>query len=207
MLKRTKGHLLLALLVMTGLAGTIRSDSISYKERKSVLKEMKETKTEAIKSVRGLTEEQLNFKAKPGQWSVKECMYFIAISEKNLWDLFVMTMKAPSNADKRSEIKLTDEELVKMMEDRSFKVKTTELFEPKSTAYKSLESAINDFKNRRIDQIKYLKSTTEDLRNHVVEMQLGWIDCYQLSLMIASQTKRHTQQINEIKTNPDFPSR
>jgi hypothetical protein len=207
MLKRTKGRLLLALLVITGLAGTIHVDSISQKERKFALKEMKETKSEALQSVKGLSEEQLNFKTAPDHWSVKECMYHIAISEKNLWDLLETTMKAPSNPDKRFEIKMTDEQLIKMMEDRSFKAKTAELFEPKNTPYKTLDDAVNDFKSRRIEHIKYLKTTTEDLRNHVVQMRFGWIDCYQLCLMIASHSNRHIQQINEVKSDTNFPKK
>ena len=207
MLKRTKGCLLLALLVITGFAGTLRVDSISQKERKYALKEMKETKNEVLKSVKGLSDEQLNFKAAPDLWSVKECMYHIAISEKNLWDLLENNMKAPANPEKRSEIKMTDEQLVKMMEDRSFKVKTAEPFEPKNTPYQSLEDAIADFKNRRNDHIKYMKTSTEDLRNHIVQMPFGAIDCYQLCLMIASHSDRHNQQINEVKANANFPSR
>ncbi len=168
---------------------------------------MKETKNEVLKSIKGLSEEQFNFKAGADQWSVKECMYHIAISEKNLWDLFVATMSAPANPDKRSEIKMTDEQLIKMMKDRSFKVKTAEPFEPKNTPYKSIADAENDFKARRGNNIKYLKTTTEDLRNHVMQMPFGWLDCYQLCLMISSHSSRHTQQINEVKADPKFPQK
>lgn len=199
------GRSLLTLLVITGLAGTINDNSLSKVERKSAISLMKETKADALKSVRGLSEAQLNFKAAADKWSVKECMYHIAISEKNLWDMMEATMKAPANPEKRSEIKTTDEQLVKMMEDRSFKVKTVSAFEPVNTPYKSLDEAIDAFKSRRAEHIKYMKSTTEDMRNHVVQMPFGWLDCYQLSLMMASHSNRHTQQINEVKADPAFP--
>ncbi len=199
------GRSLLTLLVITGLAGTIHDYSLSKTERKTAISLMKETKADALKSVKGLSEAQLNFKAAPDKWSVKECMYHIAISEKNLWDLMEATMKAPANPEKRSEIKMTDEQLIKMMEDRSFKVKTQETFEPKNTPYKSLDEAVESFKSRRMEHIKYLKSTTEDMRNHVVQLPFGWLDCYQLCLMVASHSNRHTQQINEVKADPAFP--
>ena len=205
MLKRTMGRSLLTLLVITGLAGTIKDLSLSKSERKSAIGLMKETKTEALNSVKGLSVAQLNFKAAPDKWSVKECMYHIAISEKNLWDLIEATMKAPANPEKRAEIKMTDEQLIKMMEDRSFKVKTQEAFEPKNTPYKSLDDALDAFKSRRADHIKYLKSTTEDMRDHVAQMPFGWLDCYQLCLMVASHSNRHTQQINEVKADAAFP--
>lgn len=115
------------------------------------------------------------------------------------------TMKAPANPEKRSEIKMTDEQLIKMMEDRSFKVKTMAAFEPVNTPYKSLDEAVEAFKSRRAEHIKYMKSTTEDMRNHVIQMPFGWLDCYQLCLMVGSHSNRHTQQINEVKADPAFP--
>src|SRR5262245_53206455 len=125
MLKRTKGRFLLTLLVITGLAGTLNDTAISSKERKVSANLMKDTKTDLIKSIKGLSDAQLNFKAAEDRWSVKECVYHIAFTEKQLWDLLEMTMKAPANPEKRAEIKVTDEQFIKMMEDRSHKVKTS----------------------------------------------------------------------------------
>ena len=203
--KRNFGYLLLTLLVISGLAGTPTDNSLSKKERKYAADLMKETKSDVIKAVKGLSEPQLNFKTAPDKWSIKECAYHIAISEKNLWGILETTMKGAANPEKRSEIKMTDEQLVKMMEDRSFKVKTSEPLEPKNTPYKSFDEALDDFKTNRTNHIKYLKATTEDLRNHVVHMSFGWLDCYQLCLMIASHSNRHTQQINELKADSVYP--
>jgi hypothetical protein len=205
MLKRTMGRFLLTGLVITGLAGTVNDTSISKEEMKSVISFMKDTKADAIKSVKGLSDAQLNYKASPEKWSVKECMYHIAISEKNLWGMLEANLKSPANPEKRSEIKVTDDQFIKMLEDRSNKVKTSETFEPKNTPYQSLEEAVESFKTSRADHVKYLKSTTEDLRNHVLQMPFGWIDCYQLCLMVAAHSNRHTQQINEVKADSGFP--
>ena len=207
MLKRTKGRLLLTLLVITGLAGTLKDNSLSHKERKNAMSLMKETKTDAIKSIKGLSEKQLNFKAAPDRWSVKECMYHLAITEKRSWDMLEASLKEQADPDKRAEIKITDEQLIKMMEDKDFKIKNASLLEPKNTTYKSLDEAINAFKSRRAAHIKYIKTTTEDLRNHVVQMPFGSLDCYQLCLMMASRSNWYTQQIEEIKADPKFPKK
>ena len=205
MLKRTIGRSLLALLVITGLAGTINDSSLSKKERKYAISLMRETRDGAIKSTRGLSDAQLNYKATPEKWSVKECMYHIAGAEKLLWSLFENSMKGPANPEKRSEIKVTDDQLVKMIENRTVKAQAPEPIQPKNTGFNTLDDALEDFKKNRLDHIKYLKNSTEDLRNHVLQMPFGWIDCYQLSLMIAAHSNRHTQQINEVKANPGFP--
>lgn len=207
MLKRTKGRLLLTLLVITGLAGTLKDTSLSHKERKSAMALMKDTKTAALKSIKGLSEAQLNFKSSQDRCSIKECMYHIAVSEKFLWDMLEVTLKDHSNPEKRAGIKMTDEQLIKMVEDRNFKIKTVESFESAKISYKTLDQVINSFKSKRLDHIKYIKTTTEDLRNHVVQMSFGSLDCYQLCLMMAAYSNREAQQIEEIKAEPNFPKK
>lgn len=207
MLKRTIGRSLLALLVITGLAGTIKDNSISKKERKHALSMLKDTKEDAISSTRSLSEAQLNFKAGADKWSIKECMYHIAGAEKLLWSLFEGAMKAPVNPEKRSEIKVTDEQIVQMVQDRSQKASAPEPIQPKNTGYNSLETAIEDFKKSRGEHIKYLRTSTEDLRNHVIQLPFGYIDGYQFLLFMAAHSNRHTQQMNEVKTTAGFPAK
>lgn len=205
MLKRTMGRSLLTLLVVTGLAGTLRDSSISKKERKFGITILKDTRDAAIDATMNLSEEQLNFKAAPEKWSVKECMYHIAGAEKLLWTMFEGIMKAPANPERRSEIKVTDEQLVQMIQDRSKKAQAPEPIQPKNTGFASLNEAITDFKKNRNNHVKYLKSSTEDLRNHVVQMPFGYIDCYQFLLFMGAHSDRHTQQMNEIKKDSGFP--
>ena len=207
MIKRTMGRSLLTLLVVTGLAGTINDTSISKKERKIGVGIMKDTRDDAVNATKGLSDAQVNFKAAPEKWSVKECMYHIAGAEKLLWTMFEGTMKAPANPEKRSEIKVTDEQVVKMIEDRTTKAQAPEPIQPKNTGFNSLTEAVEDFKNSRGDHIKYLKNSTEDLRNHVVQMPFGYIDCYQFLLFMAAHSNRHTQQMNEVKANSGFPAK
>lgn len=207
MLKRTMGRSLLALLVVTGLAGTVNDGSLSKKERKYAVTLMKDTRDQVLSSIKGLSENQLDFKPGKDQWSVKECIYHIAASEKLLWTSYETSMKGPANPEKRAEIKVTDEQFVKMMEDRSSKFKTMAPLEPPNTGYHSLAEAVDDFKASRMDHIRHIKSSTEDMRNHVIQMPFGWIDCYQVALMLGAHSNRHTQQINEVKANPGFPAK
>lgn len=207
MLKRTTGRIMLTLLVITGLAGTINDNTISKEERKSALSLMKDTYKEVMKTVKGLSPEQLVYSPAADRWSVKDCMYHIAVSEKNLWSFFENSLKAPANPEKRTEIKVTDDQFVQMLEDRTNKVKTTETMEPRNSGYKSMEEALADFRANRMKNIKYMRTSTEDLRNHVVQLPFGWIDCYQLYLMIAAHSNRHMQQMKEVMQSAGFPSK
>ncbi|MGC4037228.1 MAG: DinB family protein [Chitinophagaceae bacterium] len=206
MRRKRFGYILLALLVITGLAGRI-SGSITGKERRIAVSLMKSTRTEVLQSLNGINNTQLNFKTASDKWSAKECMYHIAAAENNLWQLLQSSLKAPANPEQRSAVKMTDEEVIRLAEDRNQKLKTTAALEPQHTSYKSVSAAIDDFKRKRQEHIDYLKSTTEDLRDHIVLTPFGWMDCYQLCLMIASHSNRHMQQINETKEEASLSKR
>lgn len=207
-MRRSKyGYLLLALLVITGLAGTITPTSISGKERKFAVNCLKDTKNDILKSVKGLSDVQLRFRAAPGKWSIKEYTCHIATVEKNMWDLVQATLKQPANPEKRLEIKWTDAQLMKAMEDRADREKFRLFFDRENTSYKTVDEAMESFKITRANHIKYIKNTTEDLRNHVVQIPFGWVDCYQLCLMMSACSNLYTNQIEEIKATSNFPSR
>jgi hypothetical protein len=203
--RKTYNYLLLLFIVFSGLAGTPTDDVLSKKERKFAGDFMKSTKMALGDAIKGLSPAQLDYKPAADRWSVKECVYHIAISEKNLWAMLETSMKAAATPEKKKELKVTDEQVIKMIEDRTNKVKTFPAFEPQNTGYKSLEEAMNDFKTNRATHIKYIKATSEDLRNHFVQMPFGLLDCYQLCLMISAHTNRHTHQLNEVKGDPGFP--
>jgi hypothetical protein len=205
MLRRTKGRLLLTLLVVTGLAGTVNDSSLSKKERKFAINLMKDTKAEIIKNVKGLSNSQLNFKSSSTDLSIKECIYSIVLSERNLWDLFQTSIKAPANPEKRSLIKMTDKEVIEICENSNNKTGVYESVEVKNESWETVDNALTDFRNKRAAHIRYINISTEDLRDHVVRMPFGWIDCYQLSLIIAAKNYMLIQQINEIKADRAFP--
>jgi uncharacterized damage-inducible protein DinB len=193
------------MLIVSGLAGTPTNNSLTKKERRFALEHMKETKTNLLNAIKDLNETQLIYRSAPDKWSVSECIFHLAASEKGLLQLFETTMNSPVNPEKRSEIKMTDEELINKIQDRSFKSKTLASLEPKNIEYKSLENALSDFKEKRNNHIKYLKNSTEDLRNHIVETPLGWLDSYQITLLISSHSYRLNQQIFELRSMPGFP--
>ena len=205
MLKRTKGIVLLMLLVLTGLAGRVFSETISSKERKFVLDHLKDSKSYFLKNVKGLSEAQLNFKASPERWSIKECIQHITLAEGDLWNWVDATLKKPANPEKRNEVKRSDEQVISMLENRSQKAQAPESIRPEKATWKTTEETLDAFKEKRAALIKYAKTTTDDMRNHISESPYGHFDSYQIVLLLSAHTRRHTQQIEEIKANPSFP--
>ena len=205
MLKRTKGYILLTLLVITGLANQVPSETLTSKERKFLINSLKDTKENLAKTIKGLSELQLNFKPAADKWSLKECVQHLAITEQNLWMMADAALKEPANSEDRKEIKMSDQDMLNFMNDRSKKFQAAEIVKPEQSKWKTTAEAMNAFKESRMRLIKYVKTTTDDVRNHVAKAPFGSIDVYQVFLVISAHTARHTQQIEEVKADPGFP--
>lgn len=203
MIKRTMGRILLSLLVITGLAGTLNSSTISTKERKSATSLLKDSKAGILDAVRGLHTEQLNFRKDINGPSVRECILQAATNEHQLWKQLQSTLKKQANPEMRKQIVLTDDQLLQKAEKGNFA--TTVLPAGILYDYATVEQAITAFRKERTEHLKYMKMTTEDLRNHVLHTPSGWIDCYQLCLVMAADCAHLEKVINGLKQDPRFP--
>ena len=179
--------------------------TIVKKERKFAKEFLKDTRTDLVKTVKGLSEAQLKFKAAPDRWSVEDCMKHIAAAEMGLRQYLDNTLKEPATPEKRSEIKVSDDDLIKMIEDRSRKAQAPKELRPENTPFKTADEALTSFKDNRDKLIDFVKNTQEDLRNHLAALPFGKIDAYQMVLFISAHSNRHTQQIKEVMNDPNFP--
>jgi hypothetical protein len=197
---------LLLLLPLAFIMGFSVSDStLTKKERKFAKDHLKETRKELIKTVDGLSIAQLSFKADSTRWSVEDCIKHIAMAEMELWKAVQDGLAQAPNPEKRSEIKVTDEQLIKGILDRSSKFQAPEPLQPKNTPFKSAGEALTSFKENRNKLINYVDMTQEDMRNHVINFPVGMMDAYQLVLLISAHSSRHTLQIKEVMADPNFP--
>ena len=179
--------------------------TLSKKERKFAKDHLKETKKDYIKTLSNLSEAQLKFKPAPDRWSVEECAMHIAVSEKMMWQMVEDGLKQPANPEMRSEIKMTDEQLIGAVQSRAQKFKAPEVIQPQNSNLKSAAEAMSIFKETRDKAIALINSTGEDMRNHVLKSPLGVLDTYQVVLLMSAHSNRHTQQMKEVMADPNFP--
>jgi uncharacterized damage-inducible protein DinB len=205
MFKRTNGYILLILLVLTGFAGRVTGDTLNSKERRYLISHLKDTRTDLLQSVNGLSDAQLDYKPAKDGWSVRECLMHIVIVEKSFTTLAAETLKQPADKNKTSKIK--DEELVAAMTNRTKKFTAPEQFNPATTPWKTEEEAIAFFKQNRAEAIKFVRTTTDNVRGYVAQAPFGEADLYQVYLGMSAHTARHTEQIREIKSSPGFPKK
>ena len=183
---------------------TTINDTITEKERKEAINYFKETQKAVSDEIKGLTDNQLNWKPADSIWSIAECVEHITLAEKNLFEMAMGTLKVNADPSKRSQLKFDDEAVKKFITDRSFKVKTREGFIP-SGQFGNTEKTLAVFNERREALIKYVKDTKDDLRNHFAEFPFGPLDTYQVLIFLGGHTRRHTMQIVELKSLPGFP--
>jgi len=181
----------------------VHKQGITEAERKFAADHLNQTRTDLINAVQGLSEAQLNFKPAPDRWSVLECVQHIVLASQGLVGYLQYTLTV--NNDSNFKASFPDEQFIKMVEDRSHKVQTSENLKPVHSPYKTLDETLKAFNAGRDSLITYVNTTNDDLRNHMAVMPFGKIDGYQIILMISAHTNRHTQQLNEVKADPNFP--
>jgi len=157
--------------------------------------------------VRGLSQAQLEFKASPDRWSIRECVSHLAVAEPDYWRQLMAAVKAPPDMkDKKSAA--TDADVMWYGIDRVVHTKTGGGHE-KFDTYMDLGVALAKFQALRATMMEYIKTTQDDLRAHSFRFAKDDepIDSWQWMLEISTHAERHIQQIREIKADPSFPKK
>ena len=200
--------LILAGTLLTGLLMTsfrTAPGTLSPDERKYATDYYQKTSARLLKDLKGLSEAQLNWKADSTRWSIYQCTEHIALSETMIWQWIQMTEHQPATPDKRSEVKLSTDQLVSMTIDRSHKMQAPEMLKPE-TKFPSTDAALKSYMSRRDSTIDYIKTTNDDLKDHFITHPVfGTMDLYQGLVLLAAHSERHTEQIEEVMADPGFP--
>jgi len=152
---------------------------MSDTDREHLLVHFEMTTQMVAEQVRGLSPAQLEYKASPDRWSIRD-------------------MK-----DKKSAA--TDADIMWYGIDRVVHQKTGGGHEKVDT-YKDMDVALGKFQALRATMIDYIKTTNDDMRAHSFGDR-EVIDCWQWMLEISTHAERHIQQIREIKNEAGFPKK
>ena len=198
--------LALALASVAQTTATPAPTPLSAAEREAALNSLQSTHDAFLKSIAGLSDKQWKFKPAPDRWSVSEVSEHIAVSEAGIFGLVQkQIMTSPAAPDKRAEVKVTDEQILQLVPDRSRKAQAPEFLKPTSR-FATREDNIKAFEESRKATMDYIRTTNDDLRDHFFPHPLlGTMDAYQWILLISAHSERHTKQIEEVKADPNFP--
>lgn len=178
---------------------------LTKEEREKAVQELAGTRDYFNQAIASLSEEQLNFKAGPDKWSVRQCMEHIALSERMLFGWVSSILAQPADVSKKDSVKVSDEIVLKGVVDRSQKFQAPEMLQP-AGKFPSAKAAAETFITERDKLIGFMKTTDKDMRHHYMQHPaMGWMDTYQGILLLSAHTRRHTLQIEEVKADPRFP--
>jgi hypothetical protein len=178
--------------------------TLTEKERAYLLDYFKTTKDRLLNNVKGLSEDQLNFKPDPERWSVAECIEHITVTENTNMDRIMEVLKTDADPSDRSKITVTDEVVLKRYTDRSSKRKTGETLIP-TNRFGSYEATLKAFVEKRNSNIDFISKTQDDLRNRITTFSYGTVDLYQCLLALVAHSERHIVQLEEVIADPKFP--
>jgi len=196
MFKRTKGYFLLTMLVLTGLAGRLHSDTLTAKERRYLVSELKTSKAAFLRTVDGLSNRQLNFKPGEGRMSIKDCIYKLASIENDLWSRAKTSLKQQAISSQKTV--LDDDVLNDVVQQQPAPAS-------KEVKFRTTKDALRFYKSQQMQMLRYAHTSTENVRAHIAETGLGDFDAYQLILLTTIYTDHYMKQIEQIKSNPRFP--
>jgi len=178
--------------------------SMTNEDREHLLVHFEMTTQMVAEEVRGLSPAQLEYKASPDRWSIREVVSHLAVAEPDYWrDIQEALKAAPDMKEKKSVA--TDADILWYGIDRVVHTKTGGGHEKVDT-YKDIGEALGKYQTLRATMIDYIKTTNDDMRAHSFGTQQV-IDCWQWMLEISTHAERHIQQIREIKNDPNFPKK
>ncbi len=178
---------------------------LSKEERQRAVDYMKETEKNFLAAIEGVSDAQWKFKAAPDRWSIAETAEHIATAEDVIWSRVEQMMKAAPNPQRRAETQGKDKVIFDRIPDRSHKAKAPEALKP-TGKFATREQLVKHFKEVREKEISFLENTTEDLRNYIADNPaLDAMDAYQWVIFNGAHSKRHTAQIEEVKTAANYP--
>jgi hypothetical protein len=153
--------------------------------------------------VQGLSEEQIRFKPAEECWSVLETLEHIAKSEAFIYHRVAERMKSPPEPLPDRDSGAIDEMVMtRVSSNRSRRQAPPRLI---PAGVETPAEIMARFLECRARSIAFAEST-DGLRDYAFDSPFGTkLDAYQWMLFNAAHSERHTKQIVEVKSDPNFP--
>ena len=178
---------------------------MNTEEREFVLKHLHESRERFLRALDGLTPEQQTFRVAEDQWSIADCAEHLGIVEPAIYQGIQRALAGPPAPEKQAEVQGKTEFLLRVVADRSRRVKGPDRVMPRR-AWKDLAELAGIFDAARKQTIAFASQTEADLHGSVFPHPLfNDLDCYQWLLFAALHAERHVRQMEEVMASPGYP--
>jgi DinB superfamily len=202
-MKRFLAPMTFALVLLLACVGAARAQELTQTDRDKAVQYLESTKKDVLDATKDLSPAQWNFKPAPDRWSIAECMEHIAAAEDYIRGAIVEKIMFAPAAPGRDTAAI-DAAIIENVPARKTKAQAPEPIKP-TNRFGSPQGAIDHFVESRAKTEEFVK-TTPGLRDHAADSPAGgkW-DAYEFVLLIAAHSERHTNQIKEVKADPNYP--
>jgi DinB superfamily len=175
----------------------------STNERRELIQYLDKTRDDLLAVVRGLSEAQLDFQTSPKCWCIAGIVEHFVLVEDAVLARALQELTSAANPGSEMKANETDAGLLRKATDRSVKLEAPGQFHPTG---KPMASSLEQFLAGRKKIVDFIQSTRLDLRHISTQTRaFGPLDGHQRFLFLAAHSARHTEQILETKSNPNFP--
>lgn len=191
---------------MQNLQPTPVTGPVTEAERTYAVESLRVTQAGLHQSLAGLSAAQLSYKPGTDRWSIAECAEHIVLVEGGIFAAIRKGMSYPANPDKRTDIRVSDVDVIKAVRSRAVTLAAPDPFVP-TGRFATLEATLHVFDQQRDAVAVYVQEEPGDFRTHYFRhIALGWLDVYQAILLIAAHSERHRKQIDEVKGRAGYPA-
>lgn len=173
-------------------------------ERDTILKNLADSRERLLRTVLGLSREQLHYRPAAGRWTVAENVEHLTFVEGRVLGLIRKTLSEGPSPSKRSSMDGRDSALVGDVAGRITRFQAPEYLQP-SGRWPDQE-LLKEFEAARQRTWEFASTTDADLRKHFYAHPIfGELDCYQWLLLIGAHCDRHRAQSEEVMATAGFP--
>jgi len=175
-------------------------------ERELVVENLAQSRERLILTIEGLSKEQRNFRPSEDRWSIADCIEHITIVESNILRGIQKVLQAPPEPARQDEVRGKDKMILEKVPARRQRVKGPAEAMPRGR-WPDFEELVRQFEATRERSLRFSAVTQADLRKHFFPHPLlGLLDCHQWLLFLGAHCERHVRQMEEVKSDPAFPT-
>jgi hypothetical protein len=170
-------------------------------ERQHLVAHLEITAAWLADEVTGLTAAQIEFHPDQDAWSIAQVVDHLVVVAPIYWRDLQAALARPVG-DRKST--MDDADVLWYGIDRT---RREQAIPGERTAgeLRDMPAALDVYRKHHDRLVQYIRTTSDDLRGHIVQRQ--GCDAYQWALLISTHEQRHILQIREIKANPRFPKK